>query len=153
MNEPRPQEPGGTTATTILASRADLAAAIERVGIYERTALAPDQLAGLILAELDSAGLILADLDETVAAAAKQAKLVRQAAAIGTRHGTNAGRAAAGKGDTPDEDSPPSVFADDPDYTLANLAADLGVAEDDPMRPARTRTTAPPTATKGDVPR
>jgi hypothetical protein len=126
MDETRPQRPGSNSAAVILPSRADLAGAIERVRIYERTALAPDQLAGLILAELDAAAA-------EVQAADRQAQVVRQARAIGTGHGTNAGRAAAEKGDRPDANSPPSVFADDPDYTLARLAADLGLTEDDPM--------------------
>ena len=53
MDEARAQWPGRTSADAIVPSRADLAAAIERVRIYERTALPADQLAGLILAELD----------------------------------------------------------------------------------------------------
>lgn len=53
MDETRAQRPGSNNADAILASRADLAAAIERVRIYERTALPADPLAGLILAELD----------------------------------------------------------------------------------------------------
>ena len=53
MDETRAQRPGSNSAGAILASHADLAAAIERVRIYERTALPADQLAGLILAEID----------------------------------------------------------------------------------------------------
>jgi hypothetical protein len=53
MDETRTQPPGSNSAGAILASRAGLVAAIERVRIYERTALPADQLAGLILAELD----------------------------------------------------------------------------------------------------
>ena len=53
MDEARAQWPGSTGAAAIVPSRAGLAAAIERVRIYERTALSADQLAGLLLAELD----------------------------------------------------------------------------------------------------
>ncbi len=53
MDDTRPQRPGSISADAILASRAALATAIERVRIYERPALPADQLAGLILAELD----------------------------------------------------------------------------------------------------
>jgi hypothetical protein len=53
MDETRAEQPGSRHAAPILASRAGLAAAIERVRIYERTVLPADQLAGLILAELD----------------------------------------------------------------------------------------------------
>jgi len=54
MDETRAQQPGSNSAGAMLSSsRAGLAAAIERVRIYERTALSADQLAGLILAELD----------------------------------------------------------------------------------------------------
>jgi hypothetical protein len=52
MHETRAQRPGNRNAVPIVASRVALAAAIERVRIYERTALPADQLAGLILAEL-----------------------------------------------------------------------------------------------------
>jgi hypothetical protein len=123
MDQTRSQRPGSTNAATILVSRAGLAAAIGRVRIYERTALAAEQLAGLILAELEGAG---ADL-------AEQAEPMRKAAAIGTEHGANAGRAALQNGGPQDAYDPPSVFADEPDYTLAALAADLGLAEDDPI--------------------
>jgi hypothetical protein len=51
MDETSAQQPG-FSADVRPWSRADLAAAIGRVMIYERTALPPDQLAGLILAEL-----------------------------------------------------------------------------------------------------
>jgi hypothetical protein len=53
MEEARPHRPGRKSAAAVVPSRADLAAAIERVRIYERTGLSADQIAGLLLAELD----------------------------------------------------------------------------------------------------